>query len=85
MRPSASSRGYDYAHQVLRSAKVADAVGSLCVLCGEVMDDPERMHLDHTEDRSGYRGFAHDRCNVADGAQRGGAVIRARKLAVTRG
>jgi hypothetical protein len=67
-------------------ATIDAAVGSPCVLCGGVMDDPARMHLDHTEDRAGYRGFAHDRCNVVDGARRGGAVVRTRKVgAVPRG
>jgi hypothetical protein len=80
VRPSATQRGYGVEHQELRMATVEAAVGTACVLCGEVMDDPARMHLDHTEDRSGYRGFAHDDCNVRDGARRGGAATRARRL-----
>jgi len=84
-RSSTSARGYRTEHRDRRFATVDAAVGSPCVLCGEVMDDPERMHLDHTPDRSGWRGFAHDRCNVTDGARRGGAATRARRLGVRGG
>jgi hypothetical protein len=80
-KPSTSARGYGAAHRDLRAASIDAAVGTPCVLCGEVMDDPARMHLDHTPDRSGYRGFAHDGCNVRDGARRAGAAVRLRRSA----
>lgn len=74
----AASPLYGRAHQKRRAETIGAAVGSPCVLCGEVMDDPARMHLDHLPDGSGWRGFAHDRCNVRDGARRG-AAARARR------
>lgn len=81
VRPSTSDRGYGAAHRDARFAGLDAAVDTACVLCGGVMDDPARMHLDHTDDRSAYRGFAHDRCNWLDGARKGGAAFRARRLA----
>lgn len=79
-KPHSAARGYDYTHRQLRAVLIADAYGTPCVLCSEVMEEGETLHLDHTEDRSGYRGFAHELCNVRDGARRGGAAYRARKL-----
>jgi hypothetical protein len=34
----------------------------------------EDLELDHTEDRTGYRGIAHASCNARDGARRGNAL-----------
>ena len=81
---SRQSRGYDAAHYRLRRALLPLAWGSPCSLCGEVMLEGDDVHLDHTEDRSGYRGFSHARCNVLDGARRGGAATRAKRLAGVR-
>jgi hypothetical protein len=80
----APERGYDAEHRRLRRELLPSAYGTPCALCGEVMQQGDALHLDHTEDRSGYRGFAHARCNVLDGARRGGAATRARKLEGTR-
>lgn len=45
-----------------------------CSRCGKPLGPmgPD-LHLDHTDDRSGYRGFAHARCNVEAGAREGRA------------
>jgi hypothetical protein len=32
------------------------------------MEKGQELHLDHTSDRTGYRGFAHAECNTRDGA-----------------
>jgi hypothetical protein len=45
------------------------------------MLEGQKLHLDHTEDRTGYRGFAHASCNVLDGARRGGEAFRRAVLA----
>lgn len=82
-KPSASARGYGYAHQKLRRELLPLAYGTDCHLCGEVMNEGDRLHLDHTEDRSGYRGIVHDVCNVLEGARRGGQ--RARQARLERG
>jgi hypothetical protein len=85
--PSAKStgaRGYGRPHRRLRARLLPSAYGTPCVLCGEVMSEGEPLHLDHTEDRLGYRGFAHASCNILDGARRGGQRERARRLATGR-
>lgn len=76
-------RGYGYEHQLLRKKLLPLAYGTDCHLCGEVMNEGDRLHLDHTEDRSGYRGIVHDVCNVLDGAHRGG--LRSRQIRLERG
>lgn len=77
---STSDRGYDSEHQKLRAALLPSAYETPCPLCGEVMEEGQRLHLDHTEDRASYRGITHARCNVLDGARRGGQAFRAKKL-----
>jgi hypothetical protein len=82
-RPTESStkRGYDARHR--RARKVyADAIdrGDFvpCHFCGEAITisdgrHPWGLHLDHTPERDGYRGPAHNVHNVQDGARRGRA------------
>ena len=36
--------------------------------------NPRALHLDHTDDRTRYRGLAHAHCNTTAGARRGGQV-----------
>lgn len=38
---------------------------------------PDRLDYDHTEDRTGYRGLSHRRCNRAAGARNGAAATNA--------
>lgn len=77
-RPKANTtdRGYGSAHQRARAAALAtlarDGVG-VCCIGGEPIYPGQRLHLDHTPDRSGYRGLACARHNWRDGAQRGRA------------
>lgn len=67
-----AERGYGSKHQKLRAALLPAAYGTPCVLCGDVMEEEgDDLHLDHNEDRTGYRGFAHALCNIRDGAKRG--------------
>lgn len=84
--PSAEKRNrarilYGWPHQRRRAALLPAALGTPCHLCGEVMDDPNQMHLDHDPETLEYRGFAHAACNILDGARRGQARLRAKKLA----
>lgn len=72
---------YGVEHQRLRRELRPLFVGTPCHLCGEVMDDEKAMHLDHDPDTLQYRGFAHASCNILDGARRGQARLRAKKLA----
>ncbi len=71
---SATQRGYGVQHQRTRARLIARAYGQLCGLCGQVMEPGQDLDLDHTPDRTGYRGMAHASCNRSDGARRGNAM-----------
>jgi hypothetical protein len=66
-------RGYGADHQKLRLQLLARwQPGDPCARCGQpMMGPPARIHLGHTEDRTGYTGLEHSDCNCAEGAQRG--------------
>ena len=60
-------RGYGAEHQALRKqwvAKVANG-GVLCARCGHTIWPGQPWDLDHTDDRTGYLGASHARCNRA--------------------
>lgn len=73
---STTARGYGYDHARIRKARLASAYGTPCARCGEVMVEGEPLDLDHNDDRDGYRGFSHRRCNRAAGARKGNANRR---------
>lgn len=75
VKGSAASRGYGSQHQKIRAAYIARwRPGDPCTRCGEPMWGPtSKIHLGHTDDRSGYVGLEHSSCNTADGARRGNA------------
>lgn len=68
---STTERGYGYQHQQIRKAELMRAYGLPCHLCGEIMRPGQKLHLDHTPDRTRYRGMAHASCNRKDGSRRG--------------
>jgi hypothetical protein len=74
-RPSSKQRGYGTAHLRERAKwkLVVDSGRASCCLCGDPIEPGSKWHLDHTPDRSGYRGPAHAACNMRDGARRGRA------------
>lgn len=61
----------------LRRALLPDAYGRPCPRCGRPMLPGQPLDLDHTDDRGGYLGMAHARCNRAAGARLGNARRRA--------
>lgn len=65
---STTERGYGTEHQRIRSALLPQAYGQPCTRCGQTMHQGQDLDLDHTEDRGGYRGFAHASCNRRAGA-----------------
>lgn len=71
-KPSSMSRGYGTAHQQERRKwkPIVEAGEATCCLCHYPIDPGTPWHLDHTPDRSAYRGVAHAACNVRDGAKR---------------
>lgn len=72
-KTSSVSRGYGAGHRAVRAQwrPIVEAGQATCCLCGQGIAPNARWHLDHTPDRTGYRGAAHASCNVKDGAQRG--------------
>lgn len=77
-RGSRAERGYGAEHKAMRAALLPDAYGTACIYCGNRMWPHENLVLDHTADRSGYRGIVHADyrdCpaggNAAEGASRG--------------
>lgn len=63
---SSDQRGYGYRHRMIRlNALTLMVDGDPCARCGEPMHKSDRLDLDHTDDRGGYLGLSHYRCNRA--------------------
>jgi hypothetical protein len=63
-------RGYGHDHQ-LRRKRLAPLVAAglaVCVRCGQSIKAGSEWALDHRDDRQGYLGPAHARCNARAGA-----------------
>lgn len=73
-RGTRQERGYGRAHEVTRASLLPDAYGTRCPHCDEYMWPHDELHLDHTEDRTGYIGIVHAHCNTSDAARRGNAA-----------
>jgi len=60
-------RGYDQAHKRLRARWAREvATGRVgCARCGDLIAPDEPWDLDHADDRAGYLGPSHARCNRA--------------------
>lgn len=70
-RGTTSARGYGSAHQRERSRwapRVAAGEVS-CARCGRLIAPGEPWHLDHADDRRGYLGPSHKRCNLEAGGR----------------
>lgn len=66
-----AERGYGAAHQRMRRALLAAFEdGQPCARCGRPMTGDQPLDLDHTDDRTGYLGLSHRRCNRATYSQR---------------
>lgn len=65
-------RGYGAEHQRERKKwrAIVDAGRAYCCLCGAWLEPGSAFDLDHTPDRTGYRGAACPSCNRSDGAKR---------------
>ena len=68
-----TARGYGAVHQRARKAALrAMRDGDPCARCGGPMFKSQALHLDHTDDRTGYNGLVHARCNRLAAARKGG-------------
>ena len=65
IRPSTAQRGYGAAHRAMRRRLLARwRPGDPCARCGWPMYGPASMiDLGHTDDRAGWTGLEHARCN----------------------
>jgi len=77
-RGSRQLRGYGADHDRERKRLLPLAYGTPCRYCGRLMWPHENLALDHTEDRTAYRGIVHADyrdCpaggNASEGATRG--------------
>jgi hypothetical protein len=77
-RPAAE-RGYDAVHRKTRVqwSRIIDAGNGYCCRCGAHIPPGSAWHLDHTDDRQGYLGPSHTRCNVSAAARKGSAIAKA--------
>src|SRR5262245_8653294 len=81
---STTERGYGSVHQKNRAyvEPIVLAGGVECSRCGNPILPHHHWHLDHTDDRMGYRGVSHAWCNVS--ANAGGSRRIAPELEVER-
>ena len=72
-RKTTAARGYNAAHKAVREAmkRTVDTGQAVCSICAGSIDPREPWDADHTDDRTGYRGPAHMRCNRRAGAVKG--------------
>ena len=70
-RGSRQARGYDANHDRLRADWAPRvATGRIpCARCGRRIEPQDRWHLDHSDDRTGYLGPSHERCNTSAGGR----------------
>jgi hypothetical protein len=66
-RGTRQARGYDANHDSERAkwARIIDAGGWPCGRCDGRVQPGDDWHLDHTDDRNGYIGPSHARCNLS--------------------
>jgi hypothetical protein len=75
-RKRSSTQGYGWHHKRLRAQLLPFAYGNPCHFCGLTMKPGQQLDLDHTDDRTSYRGMTHRACNRADGANKVNAAKR---------
>lgn len=85
-RDSTTARGYGTAHQRERArhAPTVRAGLALCARYGEPISPDEPWDLGHTDDRTGYQGPEHRRCNRSAGGRNAAAVTNAKRATTVR-
>lgn len=84
VKGNTTARGYGSAHQKLRAKLLPHAYGKPCTRCGKPMLQGQALHFDHTDDRTGYLGFAHADCNRKAGARKGAQAANHQTPTITR-
>lgn len=66
-RGTSAERGYGADHQARRAERAEDVAAGIvdCARCHQPIRPGEAWDLGHTDDRSGYTGPEHARCNRA--------------------
>ena len=82
-------RRAEYASREHRQTRAAwqrriDAGPVPCTRCGQAIVRGMRWHLDHTDDRAGYRGPSHAACNLRAAAKAGNRAQKARLRPIIR-
>jgi hypothetical protein len=82
-----TARGYGWSHQQVRArwAPLVAAGQAFCADCGGWIPPGAAWDMGHREDRSGWTGPEHRRCNRAKGARKRNAMalLRAEALQAT--
>lgn len=86
--PSRTPAYYGKEHKLARAEfqRLIDDAGGWrcsrpeCPFPGKMVLPGQRWDLDHTDDRSGYLGPAHARCNRAAGARKGNRLRGRQRL-----
>lgn len=82
-----TQRGYGWQHQQARAKAITRMYdGQPCTRCGQPMyrDEARLLDLDHTDDRTTYRGLAHRSCNRRAGQAAAQQSMRARRTTTQR-
>jgi hypothetical protein len=81
-----TDRGYGWDHQQLREqwrpeveAGRVDCAAVVCLMPSRRIRPGQEWQLGHTDDRSGYHGPEHRRCNESAGGRKGAQVVNARR------
>jgi hypothetical protein len=70
---------YQGPHRAIRRALLPGAYGRPCPRCGLPILPGQPVDLGHTDDRAGYQGIEHARCNRSAGARLGNRRRRERR------
>lgn len=70
-RGTRQQRGYGRHHEKTRASWERDVQAGLvdCSRCGVRILPGQAWHLDHTDDRTAYRGPSHSQCNLSAGGR----------------